>query len=207
MHAPNKNINHRRNAFLLLCLLSCGVSASWSAPREDEVGHQITQDAITSGGRQSITGGLLLNSALGQVSGPPSTAPIPGLFLYHGIPGPALTAIPGPPQALFSGTPREGAPPLTVQFTDLSSSSSQILSWLWDFGDNHTSAEQNPSHVYDTAGNYTVTLTLSTLQGSNMHRAADYVSVGRQLPIGGTGVTGVLLLLGAVASTIIRRSA
>lgn len=32
------------------------------------------------------------------------------------------------------------------------------LSYLWDFGDNTTSTEFNPSHTYPDAGNYTVTL-------------------------------------------------
>ncbi len=34
-------------------------------------------------------------------------------------------------------------------------------SWLWDFGDNNNSTEQNPEHVYTVAGTYTVTLTVT----------------------------------------------
>jgi hypothetical protein len=47
----------------------------------------------------------------------------------------------------------------SVQFTDASSGSP--TSWLWDFGDGETSAAQNPSHSYLTAGLYTVTLTIN----------------------------------------------
>lgn len=36
-----------------------------------------------------------------------------------------------------------------------------ISSWLWDFGDGQTSSNQNPTHAYTTAGNFTVTLTVS----------------------------------------------
>jgi hypothetical protein len=42
--------------------------------------------------------------------------------------------------------PLEGAPPLLVQFTDLSTGT--IASWKWDFGDGETSTEQNPEHKY-----------------------------------------------------------
>ncbi|MCW4034587.1 MAG: PKD domain-containing protein, partial [Candidatus Bathyarchaeota archaeon] len=35
-----------------------------------------------------------------------------------------------------------------------------IVSWSWDFGDGTTSHDQNPSHTYEEAGTYTVTLTV-----------------------------------------------
>ncbi len=34
-------------------------------------------------------------------------------------------------------------------------------SWLWNFGDNYTSQERNPAHVYNYAGNYRVTLSVN----------------------------------------------
>lgn len=37
--------------------------------------------------------------------------------------------------------------------------------WMWDFGDNHYSGIQNPSHQYTTWGNYTVTLIASSDSG------------------------------------------
>jgi gliding motility-associated-like protein len=33
-----------------------------------------------------------------------------------------------------------------------------VPAWLWDFGDGHTSQEQNPTHLYDNEGSYTVAL-------------------------------------------------
>jgi outer membrane protein assembly factor BamB len=33
--------------------------------------------------------------------------------------------------------------------------------WFWEFGDGDTSEEQNPSHIYTEANNYTVTLTVT----------------------------------------------
>ncbi len=44
-------------------------------------------------------------------------------------------------------------------FTDTSGGGAN--SWAWDFGDGATSNQQNPTHTYDTQGNYTVTLTSS----------------------------------------------
>ncbi|MVN21891.1 PKD domain-containing protein [Mucilaginibacter arboris] len=47
-------------------------------------------------------------------------------------------------------------------FTDNSISNGlTITSWLWDFGDGQTSTQQNPTHAYTSAGNFTVILTVS----------------------------------------------
>ena len=47
--------------------------------------------------------------------------------------------------------------PSTVGFTNLSTGTG-VLSYQWSFGDGGTSTLQTPSHVYNTAGSYTVTL-------------------------------------------------
>jgi len=48
-------------------------------------------------------------------------------------------------------------------FTDKSlSEGEEITSWLWDFGDENSSAEQNPKHTYELAGAYTVTLIINS---------------------------------------------
>lgn len=51
-----------------------------------------------------------------------------------------------------------------VYFNDLSSGSPSY--WSWDFGDNTTSNQQNPTHTYSNPGTYTVCLTIANL-GSN----------------------------------------
>jgi hypothetical protein len=53
----------------------------------------------------------------------------------------------------------------SVVFVD--ESSNAPTSWLWNFGDNTTSTEQNPAHVYLSKGFYTVTLTTTNAQGSD----------------------------------------
>lgn len=69
------------------------------------------------------------------------------------------------PTADFYGTPLFGAPPLTVQFYDLSMSYDGIVSRLWDFGDNTTSTEKDPKHTYTSEGIYTVTLIVTEVDG------------------------------------------
>ena len=44
---------------------------------------------------------------------------------------------------------------LIVQFTNLSTNASQ---YIWDFGDSTASNQQNPTHTYNTGGNYQVKL-------------------------------------------------
>jgi PKD repeat protein/photosystem II stability/assembly factor-like uncharacterized protein len=63
----------------------------------------------------------------------------------------------------FSVSPTSGKAPLTVRFTDKSTGS--IKSWLWNFGDGHTSTTRNPSHAYSKAGTYTVSLTVTGKTG------------------------------------------
>lgn len=63
----------------------------------------------------------------------------------------------------FMATPVRGSAPLTVTFTDLSVGIGVPgpTSWAWDFGDETTSEDQNPTHTYSQNGAYTVTLTVS----------------------------------------------
>ena len=70
------------------------------------------------------------------------------------------------PEADFLAGPTEGSEPLTVQFTDASVSRDVVSSWLWDFGDGSTSTEPSPSHVYTQQGTYSVTLTVTAVDGS-----------------------------------------
>ncbi len=56
---------------------------------------------------------------------------------------------------LFSYTDNGGG---VFNFNDLSSDANN---WLWDFGDNTTSTQQNPTHTYNSSGNYTVRLSVN----------------------------------------------
>ena len=82
---------------------------------------------------------------------------------------------PPPPVAAFFASPTRGSVPLTVQFTDRSTG--EITSRNWDFGDNTTSTDKNPSHTYNNAGNYTVSLTVHGPSGSHTETKVDYIKV------------------------------
>jgi len=75
----------------------------------------------------------------------------------------------------FSADPRSGPAPLTVSFTDLSTG--DPTEWEWDFGDTRTSTTRNPTHVYDTEGTYTVSLTVRNADGEDTEVKTNYITV------------------------------
>jgi len=79
-----------------------------------------------------------------------------------------------PPVAAFSGSPTSGCVPLTVNFTD--ESTGEITSWSWDFGDGGSSTEQSPTHTYNSAGQFTVSLTVTGPGGSDTETKPDYIT-------------------------------
>src|SRR3989454_1156437 len=82
------------------------------------------------------------------------------------------------PTAGFNGVPRSGINPLDVDFEDRSASgSSPITAWLWSFGDGTTSTSRNPSHLYASAGRYTVSLIVRSSSGSDTLAQASYIGV------------------------------
>jgi len=66
----------------------------------------------------------------------------------------------GPLKAEADG-PYYGLINTPLEFTGSSSGGYYPSSYHWDFGDTQTSEEQNPTHTYTNAGNYTVTLTVT----------------------------------------------
>jgi PKD repeat protein len=67
-----------------------------------------------------------------------------------------VSSLPAASTADLAASTTTGSAPLTVRFTDRSSGS--VKAWRWEFGDGGRSQEQNPTHVYQEPGNYTVTL-------------------------------------------------
>ena len=87
------------------------------------------------------------------------------------------------PQAVISGTiaatPSSGTAPLAVKFTGTGASSvtTDVLSYLWTFGDGSTSTEQSPSHTFSAAGTYSVVLKVSNATGQSGSAVAQSVTV------------------------------
>jgi len=69
------------------------------------------------------------------------------------------------PVADFEANQTEGIIPLTVQFTD--ESTSNPTEWEWNFGDGSNSTEQNPVHIFSDIGRYNVTLVATNGNGSS----------------------------------------
>ncbi len=67
-----------------------------------------------------------------------------------------------PPSPAF--TPAQS----TANFLEytFNNSSTNAVSYLWDFGDGNTSTEESPIHVYATPDTYTVTLTATSAEGT-----------------------------------------
>jgi PKD repeat protein len=110
--------------------------------------------------------------------------------------------------AMFSAAPREGGAPLTVQFRDESILGTlPIVNWQWEFGDGETSDQPNPKHVYQEPGDYTVSLTVSTINGSDMWTENDYIAVRQAIPLWDwTGIIALAVLL-AFARVLVSRRA
>lgn len=94
-----------------------------------------------------------------------------------------VNILPSSPTADFTASPTSGFASLTVVFTDLSKpgDGATITGRLWNFGDNTTSTEQNPTHTYQAAGTYTVTLTVTNSFGnSKTETKTNYITVNVQ---------------------------
>ncbi len=82
------------------------------------------------------------------------------------------------PSVLFSFAPSEGDVPLVVNF-DASASTDpdgRVAAYTWDFGDGEAGEGVQVEHVYEEAGDYTVTLTLEDDDGARA-TASKFVEV------------------------------
>jgi len=78
-------------------------------------------------------------------------------------------------------------------------SAGNITSWTWDFGDDTEQVVWTVdnigrlSHLYATAGTYTVSLQISGPGGDDTETKTDYITVGAQATAGGFPTTWVLI--------------
>jgi PKD repeat protein len=96
-------------------------------------------------------------------------------FLYGFLKAVRIENMPLNIVADFTGSPITGFSPLTVQFTNLSSGT--ITGWSWNFGDGESSTEQNPSHIFQNPGIYTVSLTITASSGTDTKTLTNYIDV------------------------------
>jgi PKD repeat protein len=82
-----------------------------------------------------------------------------------------------PPLANFTAVNRLGCTPLTVQFTNASSANATQFLWQFPGGVPATSTEANPTVVYNTPGQYDVSLQASNSAGSPTVTQTGYITV------------------------------
>ena len=69
-----------------------------------------------------------------------------------------------------------------ILFTN-TSTYTEPVSWLWDFGDDNTSTEENPTHTYADEGVYDVTLNAVDACGS-CETSSQQINVTYEIPPG-----------------------
>lgn len=80
-----------------------------------------------------------------------------------------ITAHPRP-GALYNMPNNQGCAPLSVNFIPTTPSAGNT--YLWNFGDGTTSSQSNPTHIYNTAGTYSVLLTVTNSYGCTSNYAS-----------------------------------
>ncbi len=101
-----------------------------------------------------------------------------------------------PPVPLYSTTTPSGSAPLQVGFSSFGSYDPEgaLLTYLWTFGDGGTSTNPFPSHVYETAGQYTAHLSVS--DGNSATLSGDIVVT--------VGTPPVPTILGPINNSLFR---
>lgn len=97
-----------------------------------------------------------------------------------------------------AGGPYTGEVGEDIEFSGFASGGTPPYTWEWDFGDGETSDEQNPTHAYDEAGVFNVTLTVtdSLMAVATDETTATITSPAPVIEIG--DITGGLLKVNAV---------
>jgi branched-chain amino acid transport system substrate-binding protein len=108
------------------------------------------------------------------------------------------------PVAVING-PYSGEEDSSISFSSAGSrdTDGNIVEYRWDFGDGQTSTSANPSHTYEEAGTYTVTLRVTDNQGATNIATTSCTIEAAPPPEeekGGFPWLPIVLALGAVAA-------
>ncbi len=82
-----------------------------------------------------------------------------------------------PPTAGFSANVTSGCEPLTVLFNNISSANASYYKWSFPGGSPDTSTLKNPIVIYNSAGNYDVTLIAGNSAGADTLLISNYITV------------------------------
>ena len=93
-----------------------------------------------------------------------------------------------PPSANFTAGPLTGCPGMTVVYDNTSSDNATTFAWSFPGGTPDTSSIENPTVVYNTSGQYDVTLIASNSAGADTVVFVNYIQVG-SAPVAGFSST------------------
>ena len=129
-------------------------------------GQSATIGAIATGGNGHYT--YIWDNGIGTANGiitvNPTVTTIYTVTVTDSCTIPNVTAtdtvvVNSAPTVEFYGFPVSGCNPITVKFTNLTTSPLPIIKWEWNFGDGSAHSDSmNPSHIYNTPGLFSVTL-------------------------------------------------
>ena len=108
-----------------------------------------------------------------------------GLLVLNGSSDPCTAVNPTAPVAQFSATPTTVNTGGTVSFTDLSTGSPTSWAWTisgsgWSYTGGTSASSQSPQVIFNTVGQYTVTLVASNSMGSDNEVKTNYITVTQQ---------------------------
>ncbi|MEE8391923.1 MAG: PKD domain-containing protein, partial [Anaerolineae bacterium] len=86
-----------------------------------------------------------------------------------------VTGVVSEPQVDFVGSPRSGDAPLAVQFTSVVTGT--VTAYGWNFGDGGVAYTANPTHTYQSAGSFGVTLMVTSTGGTATESKPGYITV------------------------------
>lgn len=96
------------------------------------------------------------------------------------------------PEANFTANNTSACKGSTIQFTDQSTNNPSTWNWTFPGGTPSSSTLKNPSVTYSTAGNYTVSLTVSNANGSDTKTINDYITITNSIDVSLTANTDTI---------------
>jgi PKD repeat protein len=130
--------------------------------------------------------GLILYSYLITFGAPvdeESARRLAGNFYFERSHGASLRLMPPAtqtPVAGFAASPTTVSAGLPVSFTN--QSTGYLNSWRWFFGDGDSSTAENPTHICQQQGTYSVTLIAGNIAGSDTLEKVNYITVTGPVP-------------------------